>query len=294
MSIRLNLFVFGSYFFLDSRSAWMKSMWWRGRWLPSWEPRTASRCLPPPGTELRWSFFAFLVGIHWPPSTTLPRRWLWCWDSLLLWLWCWDSLLLDVVTCLSTHTVYQYKILFFSPLFWGIWLYWKMDTGKHNFHEIYHCFKLSKKTEKLLNEQPVHAIAKWTLTGLVQQAKKSCRACVFSTTLLLPSTATRTGWNSKCHCQWKTKDPSLLKESTGSQTLAYGLLPKGLTAMLLTPSCVCRGTGGGRGPRRWDGRGGGGAGEGGGEGGGGWATTPDGTQWPPEWVCISLDLRVGG
>ena len=66
----------------------------------------------------------------------------------------------------------------------------------------------------------------------------------------------------------KTKDPSLHKESTGSQTLAYGLLPKGLTAMLLTPSCVCRGTGGGRGPRRWDGRGGGGAGEGGGEGGG--------------------------
>ena len=29
------------------------------------------------------------------------------------------------------------------------------------------CFKLSKKIEKLLNEQPTHAIAKCTLTGLV-------------------------------------------------------------------------------------------------------------------------------
>ena len=36
------------------------------------------------------------------------------------------------------------------------------------------CFKLSKKSEKLLNEQPTHAIAKCTLTGLVQYAKKAC------------------------------------------------------------------------------------------------------------------------
>ena len=35
------------------------------------------------------------------------------------------------------------------------------------------CFKLSKKTEKQLNEQPTHAVTKCTLTGLVQQAKKS-------------------------------------------------------------------------------------------------------------------------
>ena len=35
------------------------------------------------------------------------------------------------------------------------------------------CFKLSKKTEKLFNEQPTHAIAKRTRTLLVQQAKKS-------------------------------------------------------------------------------------------------------------------------
>ena len=38
-------------------------------------------------------------------------------------------------TYLSTHTVYQYKIQFFDYL-GGIWPYWKMDTGKHNFHEI--------------------------------------------------------------------------------------------------------------------------------------------------------------
>ena len=29
------------------------------------------------------------------------------------------------------------------------------------------CFKLSKKIEKLLNEQPIHAITKCTLTGLM-------------------------------------------------------------------------------------------------------------------------------
>ena len=36
---------------------------------------------------------------------------------------------------LSTHTVYQYKINFFH-YFGGIWPYWKMDTEKHNFHEL--------------------------------------------------------------------------------------------------------------------------------------------------------------
>ena len=35
------------------------------------------------------------------------------------------------------------------------------------------CFKLSKKIEKLSNEQPVKAITKCTLAGLVQYAKKS-------------------------------------------------------------------------------------------------------------------------
>ena len=76
--------------------------------------------------------------------------------------------------------------------------------------------------------------------------------------------------------------------------------------MLLTPSCVCRGTGGGRGPRRWDGRGGGGAGEGGGEGGGEdgqlHLMVHSGLQNESvlktgSCVCqfnISLDLRVGG
>ena len=38
-------------------------------------------------------------------------------------------------TYLSTHTVYQYKN-FKNHYFVGIWPYWKMDTGKHNFHEI--------------------------------------------------------------------------------------------------------------------------------------------------------------
>ena len=34
---------------------------------------------------------------------------------------------------LSTHKVYQYKIQF---LLFFLWPYWKMETGKHNFHEI--------------------------------------------------------------------------------------------------------------------------------------------------------------
>ena len=72
----------------------------------------------------------------------------------------------------STHTVYQYKIHFFH-YFGGIWPYWKMDTGKHNFMRFCCRFKLSKKVEKLSNEQPMKAITKCTLAGLVQYAKKS-------------------------------------------------------------------------------------------------------------------------
>ena len=48
------------------------------------------------------------------------------------------------------------------------------------------CFKLSKKTEKLSNEQPMNAITKCTLAGLVQCAKKShqkwdLKSCMSST-----------------------------------------------------------------------------------------------------------------
>ena len=47
--------------------------------------------------------------------------------------------------------------------------------------------------------------------------------------LLLPSTATRASWNSKCHChQQKNKDPGLHRGNRGSQTLVQGLLPKGV------------------------------------------------------------------
>ena len=38
---------------------------------------------------------------------------------------------------------------------------------------IFRCFKLSKMIERLLNQQLTQSIAKCTLTGLVQQAKKS-------------------------------------------------------------------------------------------------------------------------
>ena len=68
---------------------------------------------------------------------------------------------------LSTHTVYQYKMQFYH-YFGGIWPYWKMDTGKHNLMRFCCCFKLSKKIEKLSNEQPMNTIIKFTLAVLVQ------------------------------------------------------------------------------------------------------------------------------
>ena len=73
-----------------------------------------------------------------------------------------------VVTYLSTHSVHPYKN-FKNHYLGGIWPNRKTVTGKHNFHEILLLFfKLSKKIEKLSNEQQTHAIAKCTLIGLVQ------------------------------------------------------------------------------------------------------------------------------
>ena len=44
----------------------------------------------------------------------------------------------ECITYLSTHTVYLYKIHF-------LWPYLKMDTGKHNFHEILLVFSTEQK-----------------------------------------------------------------------------------------------------------------------------------------------------
>ena len=85
--------------------------------------------------------------------------------------------------------------------------------------EILFCLKLSKKTEKLLNEQPTHAITKCSLTGLVQRLRSLIgseiwsHACVFSTTCA--------NWNSKWRCrQRKSQRPQpAYKGNTGSQTL---------------------------------------------------------------------------
>ena len=74
--------------------------------------------------------------------------------------------------------------------------------------------------------------------NLVRSKIWSC-ACIFSTTLLLPSTATHAGWNSKCRChqQKNTKDLALCKGNTGWQTLDKVYSQKGLTASPLH-SCV--------------------------------------------------------
>ena len=86
---------------------------------------------------------------------------------------------------LSTRTVYQDKIHLFFSLFWGGFGH----TGKwiqENIIFMQFCFKLSKKIEKLLKEQPntppCEMHTDWpSAINLV----RSESACVFCTTLLV-------------------------------------------------------------------------------------------------------------
>ena len=72
---------------------------------------------------------------------------------------------------LSTHTVHQHKILLFFIILGGYGLSGKWIQENIIFMR-FCCFKLSKKIEKLSNEQLMNAIGKCTLAGLVQYAKK--------------------------------------------------------------------------------------------------------------------------
>ena len=134
-----------------------------------------------------------------------------------------DSLFVGLFSYLSTHTVYLYKIHFFH-YFGGVWPYWKMDTGKHKFHEILLLCKTEQKDWKSSRHTPLpnaHWLAQCNrLWNLIGSETLSC-ACVFCTSLLFPSTATRASWNSKCRChqQNKNKNPGLHKGNTGSQIL---------------------------------------------------------------------------
>ena len=108
---------------------------------------------------------------------------------------------------LSTHTVYLYKIQFFSLL----WPHWKMDTGKHSFHEILLLCKTAKRLKNCWTSSRHMPSPDWPrcsrLRNLVGSEILSC-VCVFRTSLLFPSTATRASWNSKCRChQWNNKRP---------------------------------------------------------------------------------------
>ena len=62
-------------------------------------------------------------------------------------------------------------------------------------------------------------------------------ACIFSTTLLLPSTATHAGWNSKCHCyqqkQNKTKTLACIRQIQVHKLWTKVYSQIGLTAMNL-------------------------------------------------------------
>ena len=73
-----------------------------------------------------------------------------------------------ITTYLPTHTVYQYKIYKKIIILGGYGHTGKCIQENIIFMKFCCCFKLSEKTEKLLKEQSTHAVAKCTLTGLVQ------------------------------------------------------------------------------------------------------------------------------
>ena len=89
------------------------------------------------------------------------------------------------------------------------------------------CFKQSKKTEKLSNQQPTHAIAKCILTGLVQQAKKSHWKWDLKSRMCISHNIASSFHCHTCQLEFKmplppakkTTDPDLHKGNTGSQTL---------------------------------------------------------------------------
>ena len=105
-----------------------------------------------------WIFFFF---IH---EMTMAQAWRWHWH----WKVWYDLCFADCVAYLSTHTIYQYKRLFFSIILGGYGHIGKWIQENIIFMRFCCCFKLSKKTEKLLNKQPTYVTAKCTLTGLVQ------------------------------------------------------------------------------------------------------------------------------
>ena len=91
-----------------------------------------------------------------------------------------------------------------------------MDARKHNFHDIFF-LKLSKKIEKLSNEQLMNAITKCTLAGLVQYAKKSevrfkvVRAYLAQHCFFLPLPHVPIGIQNAAGTSEKTKDPRVHK-----------------------------------------------------------------------------------
>ena len=107
--------------------------------------------------------------------------------------------------------------------------------------------RLSKKIEKLLNEQPTHTITKCTLTGLGTSAigKKSHQKrdlksyiyiCVYFTQHCFFLPLPHASWNSKCHChQQKTKQKTLvcIREIQVHKLWTKVYSQKGLTAMQL-------------------------------------------------------------
>ena len=95
-----------------------------------------------------------------------------CLCDIANWGWHWVILCISCVlnfknAYLSTSTVYWYKILFF-PIILGGYGHNGRRIQENIIFMRFCCFKMSKKIQKLSNEQPTHTTAKCTLTGRVQ------------------------------------------------------------------------------------------------------------------------------
>ena len=166
-------------------------------------------------------------------------QWSWAWSCIgSEWTCAWSylrGLHCDLsrnewMTCryLSTHTVYRYKIKLFHYLGGMAINIGKWILENITFHEILNWAKRLKNRWTSSQHMPI-AIAKCTLTGLVQLVEKSCQkwvrfevarvyshniassfhfhTCLLEFKMLLPSVKTT------------TKDPSLHKGNTGSESL---------------------------------------------------------------------------
>ena len=145
---------------------------------------------------------------------------------------------------LSTHTVYGYKILFFSHYFGGIWPYWKADTGKHNFHEILLLLNWAKRLKNcwMSSRHTPSPNAHWL--AQCNRLRNFIRSEVWSRTYMCISHNLASSYH--CHMYWlefrmplppakKQKTLACIREIQVHKHWTKVYSQKGLTAMHLLP-----------------------------------------------------------